>query len=261
MATMTVPTRIEFSDDLKEVRSDLRHLLRLEAPISGKIYAALVQKVWTLLIERRLDADIRDWHHILTGIGAALENRDNSVSERLAGFADLLRESISLSETSPAQELAQRPHAKRILEILTAAHGFVPRRKLMDEIKLKSTYLSNVLSQLQLNNLVERKDAGREAEFRITLRGREIMGHEQPADILEGLGTIRQSRAIHAAMLSSLTLGEALTTHWIGKRESDPVFVPRNFGGFISRNYHSIDRPAIARAALESPFLVEVDRR
>ena len=119
-------------EDPNTARSMIKQLLADEPGATRKVYAALAHKVWTLLVERRLDAELRDWQALLQGVRANIRKRDEGASERMVALADLLRESISLAETSPARDVAQRPHARRILELLGTSTAFVPRRTLFD---------------------------------------------------------------------------------------------------------------------------------
>lgn len=177
MAEPVKAKRLDFGGTAPDdARAAIKTLFASEPEAVGKVYAALAHKVWTLLVERRLDSEIRDWHALLHGVRASVRTRDEKISERFAALADLVRESISLAETSPARDVARRPHARRILEILADADAFVPRRELMHALGLKTANLSNVLSQLAALSLVERRDKGKEAEFRITARGREMSG-------------------------------------------------------------------------------------
>ena len=176
MAVVT-NSRVDFAgDEPGSARAEIRAMLASDHRSTRKIYAALAHKVWSLLIERRLDNEVRDWHRLILDVRANVQKDDTKVSERLVALIDLLRESISLAETSPVEELARRPHARGILVELQKAASFVPRRSLQQVIGIGTSHLSNVLSKLVAHNLVERRDAGKEAEFRLTARGREVLG-------------------------------------------------------------------------------------
>lgn len=155
-------------------RVKIKTVLTQEPEATGKIYAGLAHKVWSLLVERRLDAEIRDWHGLLLNVKTAIQPRDEAAAERIAALGDLLRESISLAETSPAKAVAQRPQARRILQMLRTAHGFVPRRQLLETLRLGNSHLSNILTQLAAHSLIERLDRGKEALFKITPLGRQL---------------------------------------------------------------------------------------
>lgn len=175
MASPTQAKRLDFGGTVpEEAREQIRALLADDSGASGKIYAALAHKVWSLLIERRLDGEVRDWHVLLQGVRASLRRGDERLSERVAALADLVRESVALAERSPARDVARRPHARKILEILAAENDFVARRRLNEELQLSNSHLSNVLVQLGGVGLIERRDRGKEAEFALTALGREL---------------------------------------------------------------------------------------
>jgi predicted transcriptional regulator len=177
MAAVVRSQALDFAADLPDAaRKAIAALLVEEPKGARRVYAALARKVWSLLVERRFDDEIRDWHDLLHGVKAHIRGSDDAAAERLAALADLLRESISLAQTSPAREVADRPRARRILEILHGARGFVARRALQDELAIGSSHLSNVLTQLLAHDLVDRRDKGKEAEFRITALGRQLIG-------------------------------------------------------------------------------------
>ncbi|MDH7975440.1 winged helix DNA-binding protein [Sphingomonas sp. AR_OL41] len=200
--------RLDLAGDLPAgAKARIRDFLEREPGGTRKIYAALAHKVWTLLIERRLDDEVRDWHGLLQDVRGAIRQSDAAAGERLIALSDLLGESISLAETSPADELAQRPHARRILHALRESYGFVARKDLLELLKLKTTHLSNVLSQLVAHNLIERRDAGRETEFRLTARGREILDPNAGssfATMLSGLAAFAGSAAVQHEQIIAL---------------------------------------------------------
>lgn len=186
MAAITRAMALEFGGNTPAAaRETIRALLAAEPAAARRVYAALARKVWSLLVERRFDPEIRDWHGLIQQLKAHVRSADNAAAERLTALADLLRESISLAEASPAREVARRPNARRILELLGKADGFVARRQLLDALGLRSANLSNVLTQLVAHSLVERRDKGKEAEFRLTRLGRHSLENEQPGALAQ----------------------------------------------------------------------------
>lgn len=156
-------------------RLAIKALLEEEPNATRKVYAALLHQVWTILIERRLDDGIRDWHGLLQNVKTYLRGKDQVTAERLTALTDLLRESISLAESSPAKDLARRPNASRILALLLDGHpGHLPRREIQSALGLKTANLSNILTQLIASGLIERREVGKEAEFRLTALGRTL---------------------------------------------------------------------------------------
>lgn len=163
-----------------KAREAIKALLAAEPGAGRKVYAALAHKVWSLLVERNFDAELRDWHHLVLRAQTRVRGEDSVAAERMTVLADFLSESISFAESSPVHEMARRPQAWRILSHLASFGGFVARRDLLDALGLKSSHLSNVLTQLLAHGLVERQGRGREAEYAITALGRKAIGAELP---------------------------------------------------------------------------------
>jgi len=169
----------DLGDEAPEcARKLIRDELAKDPRATRRVYAALARKVWSLLVERRFDQEIRDWHVLLEGVKAKVKSSDEAAAERLGALADLLRESISLSEISPVREVAERPRARSILELLATTDRFTKRRLLLEKLGIGSSHLSNILTQLLAHDLIERRGNGKEAEFRITGRGRRSIGLE-----------------------------------------------------------------------------------
>jgi len=173
---------LDFADTLPDAaRQEIKELLAADPRATREIYAALARKVWALLVEHRFDSELREWHELLHRVRTRLRSADDAAAERITALADLLRESISLAKTSPARTMASRPRARRVLERLNHARDFVARQALKDELAIGSSNLSNILTQLVAHNLVVRRDKGKEAEFRITEFGRQVLLGESVA--------------------------------------------------------------------------------
>lgn len=199
MPAATQSKSLDFAGSMpEESRRAIEALLANEPKASRKIYAALAHKVWSLLVERRFDDEIRDWHDLINGARARIRATDAPSAERLTALADLLRESISLAQTSPAHAVANRPRARSILDILDNAGRYVARRDLLAELQLGSSHLSNVLTQLSAHALIERRGKGKEAEYRITPLGRQLIGGDGIRDDPSRQSAPAQSSALTA---------------------------------------------------------------
>jgi len=218
MVALIQEESLDFADALPAAaRAAIRQLLERDPRGTRKVYAALAHKVWSLLIDRRLDDELRDWHALLTGVRAKIRSGDGAAAERMTALADLLRESISLADVSPARTMAARPQARRILDHLLAAarSGYVPRRELLDTLDIGGSHLSNLLTQLAAQNLVERRGNGKEAEFRLTEFGRQILK-----------GISHGTAAVHAGLaqaLVALSEPKSFPLLPIGKAQQPPV--------------------------------------
>lgn len=182
MAALTT-RRFDFAASTpSEARSQINGALKSDVNSAGKIYSALAHRVWATVLERRQDSEVRDWHRLLQNIRSFVKASDLEMSGRFAALADILREQVYFAEISPAKALARRPQAHRILSILKESEGYVPRRKLREHTKLGESHLSNILTSLTGSGLVDRRGAGKEAEFCLTTLGAEIVGKSVDAD-------------------------------------------------------------------------------
>lgn len=169
MATPVRARALRLGDSTPEqAREAIKTLLANEPAATRKVYAGLAHKVWTLLIDRRVDDEVRDWHALVNRVKASIRGKDAVAAEWLVPLADLLRESISFAETSPAREMTRRPNMRRVLDLLHAEGGYVERQAMLSSLGLGSSNLTNILRQLQLHNLIERQGNGKHAAFRLT---------------------------------------------------------------------------------------------
>lgn len=176
MVALTRASSPDFADELPSAaRAAIVELLQRDPKASRKVYVALARKVWSLLVERRLDAEIREWHVLLQHTKAFVRADDNAAAERMSALADLLHHSISLAETSPARSYAERPRARRILDLLQEKGDFLARRVLLDEVGIRGSHLSNILSELVTHGLIERRGVGKEAQFKLTPHGWQLL--------------------------------------------------------------------------------------
>lgn len=198
-----------------DAREEVRTLLRAEPKATRRVYAAFARKVWSLLIERRLDDEIRDWHQLVHAVGGHVRASDSGSAERLEALGDLLRESISLADSSPALAVLRRPQARRLVALLKKSDGFVPRRALLAELGIKTSHLSNIIAQLSAHSLIERLEDGKEAAFKLTPRARELLGDapDAPHSTERLLAEVRKLRET-AQPRRSLTPPEQKRSPW-----------------------------------------------
>lgn len=249
MVALVRSRQLDFGDeDPDSARGMIKALLAVEPTATRKVYAALAHKVWMLLIERRLDAELRDWQALLHGVRAHVRGKDEAVSERMVALADLLRESISLAETSPARDIAQRPHARRIIELLGASTAFTPRRALLEALGIGTSHLSNILGQLVMHDLIERKGNGKEAEFRLTALGRQVaLGGALPSVAADGspLDDIAASFAAIDILLDNVPRGVAPPPVTPANDLFDQIFLYNN-AIFAEDPFHAANSHRIA---------------
>lgn len=166
-----------------------------------KAYVSLSRWTWRILVERRLDVDLRDWHRLILDFAGTLSRRESgtcarsrgerhaplepkAIGERLKAFADLVAEQIRAAEAARPEELTRRAHVAEVLSALAGAPGeHLEREAIKEKSGLKDANLSRLLTLLAANGLVERHARGRNASFRITQRGLAATRHRQEVDV------------------------------------------------------------------------------
>lgn len=241
MAALVRTKPLDLGDALPDAaRVAIRQLLTDDPRASRRVYGALARKIWSLLIERRFDPEIRDWHSLLNAVKAKVRTDDAAAAERITALADLLHESINLAEISPAREMAERPRARAVLEQLAQGSGFVRRRTLLQSLGIGSSNLTNVLTQLAAHSLVERRGNGKEAEFRLTRLGRELITGD--TDAASAVAAPAEATALeqHIACVFRANIMPPATEHyWFvhggfqTKTEHVSVFNEAGHGGFF----------------------------
>lgn len=238
MAALVRTKSLDLGDALPDAaRGAIRQLLADDPRASRRVYAALARKIWSLLIERRFDPEIRDWHSLLNAVKAKVRSDDAAAAERITALADLLHESINLAEISPAREMAERPRARAVLEQLAQGSGFVRRRVLLQSLGIGSSNLTNVLTQLAAHSLVERRGNGKEAEFRLTRLGRELINGAASAVAAPAEANPLEQHI--ACVFQASTMPPASEHYWFvhggfeTKTEHVSVFDDAGHGGFF----------------------------
>jgi hypothetical protein len=150
------------------------------------VYAALCRWTWRAMIERRLDEELRSWHRLLLDTAGRMATQAESkphirdrgrldrsaASERVRALADLVRMSVEAANASVLKDLTARAHVAEILRLLAGhASKYFEREQIKNELGLRDSNLSRVLTLLAANGLVERLAQGKAAAFRITQRG------------------------------------------------------------------------------------------
>jgi len=149
-------------------------------------YAVLCRWTWRIMIERRLDDELRSWHRLLLDTAGRIAMQASeeakphararldrsAAAERIRALADLVRMSVEAACASVLKELVARAHVSEILRLLAKDLGTsIEREQIKNELALRDANLSRVLTLLAANGLVERLPRGKAAAFRITQRG------------------------------------------------------------------------------------------
>lgn len=140
----------------------------------GLVYNAFARWIWHALTERRLDADLRNWHGLILDTASRAKRGGNAaLSERLWALTDMLQVSIAMSGRPTDKSVLGRAHVPRILELLQSSPNHeLCRSELLKMSGLQGANLSRLLSLLILSGLLERNQIGKEAHFALTDAGR-----------------------------------------------------------------------------------------
>jgi len=159
---------------------DARKLLRaLPSTLSSEEAAKLVDVfrawVWKALNYRRRDQELRDWHDILKRVQARLRHSEGAAAQ-IKLIADLVYESVAVSERRASERPLERRHAKELLTLLRdAPEQQLSKRVLMAKLRIKDANLWRLANILIEADLVTRTNHGREAVYTLTHEGlREI---------------------------------------------------------------------------------------
>ena len=171
--------------DVETARDAIWQALDVENGHVG-VYAALCRWTWRIMLERRLDDELRSWHRLLLDAAGHMVGQAKvrppakgrvrldpvAASERIRALADLVRMSVEAAAASVLRDFTARAHVVQILQLLASHDGpHLDRDQIKAELGLRDANLSRVLTLLAANGLVERIPRGRVAAFRVTQRG------------------------------------------------------------------------------------------
>jgi hypothetical protein len=144
-----------------------------QSPDSAQdVYTALRAWVWKALDARRRDPELKDWYDIIRRTQTFLADTQAVHAERLKVLAELLFESITISETLVIGDVLKRRHIRDLLTLLSAApEGRMERVDIGKGLRLKQANLSRILNLASYVGLIERIPYGRNAMFRLTRCG------------------------------------------------------------------------------------------
>ncbi|MEW6122976.1 MAG: hypothetical protein AB1698_10220 [Pseudomonadota bacterium] len=156
-------------------------------------YAALSRWAWRVMVEHRVDDELRAWHRLLGDVAARMASvapsetptptrlEPAAAAERIRALADLVRLSVEASDAADLTTLMGRTHVPELLRLLAKTpDAALPRETIKAELGLGNANLSRVLTLLVMNGLIERRTAGKAAAFQITSRGLETIGVKPP---------------------------------------------------------------------------------
>ncbi|MEG3166574.1 hypothetical protein U1737_00010 [Sphingomonas sp. LB3N6] len=141
--------------------------------VAGQVCDVLRAWTWKALDRRRRDPDLKEWVELLNRVEAFYADRFASLASKLEVLADLLHESLAVSELALPEDLLRRKHVLPILNALDHRKGsWVERAQLMDKLGLKAANMTRLMTLLLDMGWVEQETVnGREAAYRISAEG------------------------------------------------------------------------------------------
>lgn len=173
----------------EEARTAIREALAGQVPdVAENIYTALRAWTWKALQTRRFDSEMSDWYRVIRTTGAAMSDRDLSVSHYVEALAHLVEESLRYAGSHSTKQLLARSHLGEILQAVQLNNGRLDRARLAELLRLGSSRLSQLTTDLIVAGALERETEGKFATFVITDRGREMLetwGVRRRAELVE----------------------------------------------------------------------------
>jgi len=155
------------------------------------VHAALTRWTWRILIERRLDVDLRSWHRLLLDTAASIQNRTigtdptdrpnhrhdpKQAADRIRELADLIRLSIQAAEASMPAEFGTRPHIVQTLRCLSSEADLgVGRNRIAATTGSSLENVSRTLTLMAANGFVERMARITTPAYRPTTTGMKLV--------------------------------------------------------------------------------------
>jgi len=175
-------------------RRAIRHAID-EAAGYRHVHAALTRWTWRILVERRLDVDLRSWHRLLLDTAASIQNRTigteptdrpnhrhdpRQTADRIRELADLVRLSIQAAEASMPAEFGTRPHIVETMRCLSSeADAGMDRSRIAATTGSTLENVSRTLTLMAANGLVERAGRDTVPTYRPTTTGMKLVEDEK----------------------------------------------------------------------------------
>ena len=171
------------------------------------IYRALCDWTWKALHSRRLDDGLAEWLGLIEGVRARLPRQREDTRARLGVLADLVGTSVRFAASVSEDELLRYSHVPDILRFVASRNGRVSRQSLRAEFGFGDPRLSQLLTLLVHNGLLDREPRGREAHFALTSRGVDLLERirRKPAAVHKGTvgrTPVRRPRQFEGSMIA-----------------------------------------------------------
>lgn len=137
-----------------------------------EICQALRSWTWKVLVERRDDPGMVDWHEILRRVAGRIQERHPLRAAALDMLSQLVHESIASADISTPALVLQRSQNRRILGMLDIAPGgLLPMGELERELSIPSTNVTRLVNMLLAAGLVTKTTRQACVTIEITRKG------------------------------------------------------------------------------------------
>lgn len=161
---------------LKEGAATVNLALRnLDEAGACDLYEALRAWIWKALEARRRDDELSGWMDLFSRASSRIEVHSRDLATKLEGFMELLQASIMTASAGTGRDALQRKHAKDVLRKIYRSGGRMRKASIMQSLTMKGPNLSRVMAPLQDDGFVVREIEGRDAFYRLTMKGNEAV--------------------------------------------------------------------------------------
>lgn len=184
-ATIDFPLdRMETAQVEKRSAADDARQVCLRAAETGQraavlVAADMVRLLATEALERApAGPELGDWHDLLLDVATEIEDDDPVRAAELESLAQRVYRAIKRAESNPADQIADRPAARRVLEALWQLGDERPFAEVRSRSGHKPAHFSNILALLRDYGFVvsgTSKTDGRERVLSLTERGRSAL--------------------------------------------------------------------------------------
>ncbi len=150
-------------------------IANLTPETSASLYAALRSWTWKALLTRRFDSEMEEWFRVLRTTASTLARRSDVTGHYVEALSHLVDESLRYAAFNSRGELMSRSHIGELLSIVRRNNGRVERSVIEHEAGLRSSRLSQLLTELTVAGALSRELDNKRATFTLTDEGRELL--------------------------------------------------------------------------------------
>lgn len=168
--------RIQSGDaSASEAHKVLREALDAGSIGSSSIYAALRSWTWKALLGRRFDEEMEAWFRLLRNTAAQLHRRDDKAGFYVEALMHLVDESLRYGAANKRELMMGRSHMGELLDLVRHHNGRAGRSLIESKMGLKTSRLSQILTEMTVAGALNREQDGKHATFVLTDEGRALL--------------------------------------------------------------------------------------